>query len=91
MRNIWCDSSFWAAILFLPLAVQLSGGKATVGLSAGDHLRITTPGGGGYGEDECESLEVGEGGSKKRRLPLGSEHGVEKGSVLEYRRRQETA
>ncbi|GAX85880.1 hypothetical protein CEUSTIGMA_g13296.t1 [Chlamydomonas eustigma] len=71
------------------------GGKATVKLQAGERLRIITPGGGGYGEGgegDPEELDVMIGRGLKRPASGNvADVGLEKGSVLEYRRRQETA
>jgi hypothetical protein len=76
--------------------MMLTGGKATVKLQAGERLRIITPGGGGFGEDYGGTDKVREGplGRGHKRYASGgsvSDLGLEKGSVLDYRRRQETA
>ncbi|KAG2488023.1 hypothetical protein HYH03_013330 [Edaphochlamys debaryana] len=74
------------------------GAKATVQLDAGDRLRILTPGGGGYGPPGAD--EATAQGIKRRRLGGGDEGAEDgaaggrrvalKGSVEEYRSRQET-
>ncbi|GIL44669.1 hypothetical protein Vafri_2160 [Volvox africanus] len=74
------------------------GAKATVQLEAGDRLRILTPGGGGYGPPGADDVTAGV--LKRRRVGCGDRLGggdeVEgrrvalKGSVEEYRNRQET-
>mmetsp|Transcript_14115 Transcript_14115/g.30617 ORF Transcript_14115/g.30617 Transcript_14115/m.30617 type:complete len:1326 (+) Transcript_14115:84-4061(+) len=68
------------------------GGKATVQLGAGDRLQIHTPGAGGFGADgQGEDAEGGLVGFKRRREDSSGDLPAQKGSVYEYRMRQETA
>ncbi|PNH07233.1 5-oxoprolinase [Tetrabaena socialis] len=67
--------------------------KATVALEAGDRLRIMTPGGGGFGPPGAD--EAVAAGLKRRRVGAVTDDGAakrvaNKGSVEEYRSRQET-
>ncbi|XP_076146266.1 5-oxoprolinase [Alosa pseudoharengus] len=62
------------------------GAKTTVSLEPGDMFSLYTPGGGGYGKEE-EDDGNGTLPSKRRRL---NETFVERGSVFEYRRAQES-
>ncbi|KAG5268176.1 hypothetical protein AALO_G00209110 [Alosa alosa] len=61
------------------------GAKTTVSLEPGDMFSLYTPGGGGYGMEEDDGN--GTLPSKRRRL---NETFVERGSVFEYRRAQES-
>ena len=60
------------------------GGKATLSLNAGDRLRILTPGGGGYGREIEGELR------EERKRPREGDQEL-RGSVAEYKRRQEEA
>lgn len=67
-------------------------------LEAGDRLRILTPGGGGYGPPGADAAmmralkrrRVGGEGSTEKEEDAGIRRVVLKGSVEEYRSRQET-
>ncbi|XP_062377113.1 5-oxoprolinase [Sardina pilchardus] len=63
------------------------GAKTTVSLEPGDMFSLHTPGGGGYGKKEDDDDDNGTLPSKRRRL---NETFVERGSVFEYRRAQES-
>jgi N-methylhydantoinase B/oxoprolinase/acetone carboxylase alpha subunit len=70
-----------------------AGGKATVQLEQGDRLRILSPGGGGYGPQDASDEQA----ASLKRLRVGggeaapvAKRAALKGSVVEYRSRQET-
>ncbi|KAJ8387190.1 hypothetical protein AAFF_G00160020 [Aldrovandia affinis] len=65
------------------------GAKTTVNLESGDMFCLYTPGAGGYGKDEDQEEGNGSSPPIKRRRPR--ETFVERGSVFEYRRVQESA
>eukprot|EP00882_Tetradesmus_deserticola_P021258 GHRQ01023013.1.p1 GENE.GHRQ01023013.1~~GHRQ01023013.1.p1 ORF type:complete len:429 (+),score=220.13 GHRQ01023013.1:665-1951(+) len=68
------------------------GGKATVSLQAGDVMRISTPGAGGFGEpaaaDAAADGVVGQEAAEQQHTAAAS---LQAGSVHEYRRLQESA
>ncbi|WIA16218.1 hypothetical protein OEZ85_012930 [Tetradesmus obliquus] len=69
------------------------GGKATVALQAGDVMRISTPGAGGFGDPADSDGVVGGGGdageaAQQQRVAAVA---LQAGSVHEYRRLQESA
>lgn len=70
------------------------GGKATVRLEAGDRIRIMTPGAGGFGvAQDGEGRQSGDKQSPKRQQHQPEQQMLHqtKGSVFEYRSRQEGA
>jgi 5-oxoprolinase (ATP-hydrolysing) len=65
------------------------GGKATVALQAGDVMRISTPGAGGFGDPAtAEGVDgAGEEAEQQQKAAVA----LQAGSVHEYRRLQESA
>ncbi|XP_064641075.1 5-oxoprolinase-like [Lineus longissimus] len=68
------------------------GGKTSVTVRAGDQFQLFTPGGGGFGCQDDNSIDDHDGGSKKRRTdPISSQMYLQKGSVYAYKLAQESA
>jgi 5-oxoprolinase (ATP-hydrolysing) len=70
------------------------GGKATVALQAGDVMRISTPGAGGFGDpaaDGGDAINDDGGGDQPGQQQVKAAVALQAGSVHEYRRLQESA
>ncbi|KAJ8342612.1 hypothetical protein SKAU_G00325400 [Synaphobranchus kaupii] len=65
------------------------GAKTTVNLESGDMFCLYTPGGGGFGMEDMDQ-EEGNGSSPPMKRKRPCETFLERGSVFEYRRVQES-